>query len=31
MYRQAGLAGVTLAEGADKQLALQDVRDAFAY
>ena len=31
MYRQAGLACVTLAEGADKQLALQDVRDAFAY
>jgi len=31
MYRQAGLSGVALTPGADKQLALQDVRDAFAY
>lgn len=31
LYRQAGLAGIELAAGADKQLALQDVRDAFAY
>ncbi|HKP57946.1 MAG TPA: DUF3089 domain-containing protein [Polyangiales bacterium] len=31
MYRQAGLAGTSLQPGADKQLALQDVRDAFAY
>ncbi len=31
MYRQAGLAGTTLSEGASKDLALQDVRDAFAY
>lgn len=31
MYRQAGLNGIVLAAGADKQLALQDVRDAFAY
>jgi hypothetical protein len=31
MYRQAGLNGVVLADGADKQLPLQDVRDAFAY
>lgn len=31
LYRQTGLAGTTLQPGADKQLALQDVRDAFAY
>jgi hypothetical protein len=31
LYRQAGLNGAVLADGADKQLALQDVRDAFAY
>ncbi|HKU38400.1 MAG TPA: DUF3089 domain-containing protein [Polyangiales bacterium] len=31
MYRQAGLAGASLQPGADKQLALQDVRDAFKY
>lgn len=31
LYRQAGLAGASLQPGADKQLALQDVRDAFAY
>jgi Protein of unknown function (DUF3089) len=31
LYRQAGLNVDRLAEGADKQLALQDVRDAFAH
>jgi hypothetical protein len=31
MYRQAGLATITLAAGADIGLSLQDVRDAFAY
>lgn len=31
LYRQTGLNGIVLAEGSDKQLALQDVRDAFAY
>jgi pimeloyl-ACP methyl ester carboxylesterase len=31
MYRQAGLNGTALHPGADKQIALQDVRDAFAY
>jgi len=31
MYRQAGLAGGALAPGANTELALQDVRDSFAY
>jgi len=31
LYRQSGLAGTTLVAGADRQLALQDVRDAFAH
>src|SRR5262245_28204272 len=31
MYRQSGLNVTMLAAGADKQIALQDVRDAFAY
>lgn len=31
LYRQAGLVGAFIPEGASKDLALQDVRDAFAY
>ena len=31
LYRQSGLAGTALVAGADRQLALQDVRDAFAH
>jgi hypothetical protein len=31
LYRQSGLNGSVLSDGADRQLALQDVRDAFAH
>jgi Protein of unknown function (DUF3089) len=31
MYRQSGLNGASLAAGASKEIALQDVRDAFAH